>query len=321
MPVYLVYPYYALKSWNMSFIGAVNPNLYLGGLWDYSKYKAQERLSKKYLPKTVLVKELNPETLEKTLKTEKLHFPLIIKPDHGERGRGVLFIRSWEEFRNYLPFPKGAGYLIQEFIDLPLEAGILYSRSKKESKGCISSLMIREYLNVLGDGKSTIQELVMAHPRYSKHIASLKKYYEKDLHNVLERGQPFVLEPIGNHNRGTIFRNANSLISPEMIKLFDLITKQIPDFHFGRIDVKMRSMKSLESGEDLKVIEINGVNSEPAHIYDPDYSLVAAWKDLINNWKRIYKISKDNRQSGVSYPNSNELRWSFVRRLKGKPRV
>jgi hypothetical protein len=48
-------------------------------------------------------------------------------------------------------------------------------------------------------------------------------------------------------------------------------------------------------------MELNGANSEPAHIYDPNMPLMQAYKDLITHWKTIYKISVLNNKQGIKY--------------------
>ncbi|MBL4560827.1 MAG: hypothetical protein JKX79_07545 [Labilibaculum sp.] len=44
---------------------------------------------------------------------------------------------------------------------------------------------------------------------------------------------------------------------------------------------------------------MNGTNSEPAHIYDPDYPILKAYKEIIKHMKLVYEISQENRKLGV----------------------
>lgn len=49
------------------------------------------------------------------------------------------------------------------------------------------------------------------------------------------------------------------------------------------------------------IIEVNGVQSEPAHIYDPDYPLPQAYHQLFHHWYTVYKISRYNtKRKGIS---------------------
>ena len=58
-------------------------------------------------------------------------------------------------------------------------------------------------------------------------------------------------------------------------------------------------------GENFKVVEINGVMSEPTHIYDA--AAGATYFEAVNsikyNWKILDKIAlKNHREYGVEYP-------------------
>ena len=65
-----------------------------------------------------------------------------------------------------------------------------------------------------------------------------------------------------------------------------------------RFDVKFKNWETLLAGKDFKIIEINGVNAEPTHIYDPKYKLVKAYQDIFFHMDIIYEISKQNRALG-----------------------
>jgi len=87
---------------------------------------------------------------------QNIRFPIILKPDRGERGWQVEKIRSEEELSRYLA--KGVDQLLlQEFIPHRLEYGIMYARLPGRRKGRITSLVIEEQLSVTGDGTSTIR--------------------------------------------------------------------------------------------------------------------------------------------------------------------
>ncbi len=319
IPVYIRYFIDSLRSGNFSYIGAVNPNIYLGGLWDYSKYQVQQWIPEHYNIKTSLVRAGSSfAELEKSIEKLDISYPLIIKPDKGERGRGVKLFRETSEIKKQWPGLKNEDQIIQEFVDLPIEAGVLFWRMPGEKRGKISSFMVREFLEIVGDGSRNCQDLILDHQRYHRHIVSLKEQYPEKMNFVPGEGERIRLEPIGNHNRGTIFRNANHLINTKLEDTFNAIARQIPEFYFGRFDLKAEDLDSLISGRSMKIIELNGVNSEPAHIYDPDYGLIRAYQDLLKNWSMIYKISRANQKRGVPYPKSAELARSFFRRRRSK---
>ncbi len=67
-----------------------------------------------------------------------------------------------------------------------------------------------------------------------------------------------------------------------------------------------------------RFLEINGTNSEPAHIYDPDYSLFNAYREVIKHMNLVYKISKANIALGVKPMPFSDLIKGLVHHLFGK---
>ena len=123
---------------------------------------------------------------------------------------------------------------------------------------------------------------------------------------IPKAGENIELVPIGNHCRGATFYNGNSLIDEKLEAEFDKVNHQMNGVYFGRFDIKCRSIDLLKQGQDYKILEINGVGAEPAHIYDPDYRLFQAFKDILNQWKIIYQISLHNRRNGVNFMSYKE---------------
>jgi hypothetical protein len=157
--------------------------------------------------------------------------------------------------------------------------------------------MKREFLTVTGDGKSTLIELFHQSERCVYHLQRLKKKFHDELDFVLQEGKEKVLEEIGNHNRGTTFLNANHLICPELVRVFDVSSSTLNEWYFGRFDVRTLSYDEMLKG-NFKVVEVNGVNSEPAHIYDPGMKILKAYHDLFQHWNVIFRISRENRERG-----------------------
>jgi hypothetical protein len=219
-----------------------------------------------------------------------------MKPDEGERGWQVEKISDSHSLQEYLKeaLPE---LLLQEFIGLPEEYGVMYYRLPSEKKGHISSLMKREFLSVTGDGQSTLLSLMEKSERCIYQLPRLKQKFKNELIHILPHGEKMLLESIGNHNRGTTFLDAGDLISEKLTDAFDQTTSTLKEWYFGRLDVRTPSFSAMENG-DFKVLEINGANSEPAHIYDPHMGLLRAYKDLFRHWNVIYKISRQNKLRG-----------------------
>ncbi len=131
----------------------------MGGMFGESKYDVLKKVPSQYIANSALIRV--PSTKEEILYTIKKHnlgFPLIFKPDIGERGFMVERINSEDDIDKYLLKMK-FDFIIQELIDLPLEYGIFYMRFPNQEKGVVTSIVMKEMLSVTGNGKSTLQEL------------------------------------------------------------------------------------------------------------------------------------------------------------------
>jgi len=272
--------------------------LEFSGAFEMSKIKILNQLNIKYRPASVLIKpDILPVMIPEILREKNLNFPLIAKPDIGERGKGVEKIENLVDLNLYLKTSNRA-VILQEFIDYPLELGILYYKYPDGSGDEISSIVIREFLTITGDGKLTLEELIMRNQRALLRIAYLKKKFKNNLDQVIKNGEKINLEPIGNHNRGTKFLSGQHLINQSVLGAMRQVTADLEGFYYGRLDLKIKSLEELSRGVGIKVLEINGVNSEPAHIYDPGMHLLTAWRTIFKHMNIIYHISKQNRAKG-----------------------
>jgi hypothetical protein len=66
-------------------------------------------------------------------------------------------------------------------------------------------------------------------------------------------------------------------------------------------------------------MELNGCGAEPAHIYDPAYSLPKALKDLMIHWRNIFLISRENHKRGTAYISMAEA-IRFYKKFKAATR-
>ena len=185
-----------------------------------------------------------------------------------------------------------APFIIQELIDYPLELSVLHYRMPDAEKGKITSICIKKTLSVVGDGQSTVLELMQKMPRATLQLARFQSNYPERLTQIPAKGKEVELEPIANHSRGTTFLNGNHLHSEKLEKAFDKIAFQMDDIYYGRFDLKCQSIELLEEGKELNILEFNGVAGEPAHIYDPSFPVWKAYRDIYKHFKIIYKISE-----------------------------
>jgi hypothetical protein len=293
--------FYAIKSRSLFFFNASNPSIQNGGFMNESKMKIYDLIPQKYYPKTQLISSNSQfhEALN-IQQTESILMPFIAKPDIGLRGSGVKKINSIQDFEGYHQ-KADFNYLIQNLIPYPNEIGVFYVRFPNQQKGKITGIVAKEFLIIEGDGRSTIQQLVLKNPRYAFQLEALKKDISIDLNEIIAVNEKRNLVPFGNHARGAKFMDASDLISPKLNDVIDKMCQEIPEFYFGRLDIMYKSIADLENGNHFLIVEINGAGSEPTHIYDPKHSLFFAWRELARHITYMYKISRQNHKKGVSY--------------------
>lgn len=278
----------------------------MGGLYGESKSSILKILPQDLIPKTIFVNPSHSdEEVISMAQDQGIHFPLIAKPDKGERGFKVEKIRDPEELRQYRQEVRTL-LIIQEFIDYPEEVAILYHRFPDAQEGEITSITLKEYLSVTGDGKSTVRELMENYPRARLQLDTFEQKHPALLEKIPPANEKWELNPIGNHCRGTTFLDGTHLVDQQLLDTFDQISHQLEGIYFGRYDIKCQSFDSLREGKDFCILELNGLKSEPTHIYQPGFSIWKAYGILFRQWKTIYKLALANHRLGVPYTTITE---------------
>ncbi|MEL6143075.1 MAG: hypothetical protein AAFU67_15835, partial [Bacteroidota bacterium] len=247
------------------------------------------------------------------LQHANIQFPLIAKPDVGFRGRLVRKLRDEVALQAYLTANQ-IPIILQAFIDLPEEVGVLYLRLPGQKYGRITSITTKAFLQVTGDGKSTLRQLILENDRAKRQLNRLEKELGQQLDDYIPpSGSKIKLGEIGNHSKGTAFIDSRNLITPELTAVFDNLADQIPLFNYGRIDLKCHNWDALLRGK-MKILEINGALAEPTHIYDPTKNnYFTAVRDILHHWYYIGTISKTQVKHKVKpMPISTMLRKLFA---------
>ncbi len=307
--------YLSLKSHSFAFFSNVNPGIKSSGNGTESKFETLQLIPDAFKPKSILVdKERDFETILNQIKNAGILFPLIAKPDVGFRGNLVKKITNESELKKYietLPYK----FIIQDFIKLPNECGIFYYKCPNEKKGIVPSLTLKSFISVLGDGISTVEELVKKNDRAKHYVERLKLNNSEIWLNVLPKNESVILSEIGNHARGTQFINATHLIDTNLENVINELSSHIPGLFYGRYDIKYNTIEELKQGKNYKFLEVNGIIAEPIHIYDStSMSYFKALKTFRNHWRIMYKISINNRKNGLNYMNSIDF-WREIRDL------
>lgn len=304
VPLIPYYLYKAIRARNLIFYLATNPAIKYSGNGTESKYKTIQLIPEHLRPKTVLIAaQQDFAKAQELIKLANIEYPLIAKPDIGFRGYLVKKIDNEHLLKGYLE-RNDVDIIIQEFIDYKNECGIFYSRLPGLKQGEISSITLKKFLSITGDGKATLAELIRKDKRAYLYYDLLNNIHREAMNDRLAEGEEKVLTVIGNHSKGTQFLNGNHLICDEIQNTIDAVNNDIDGWFYGRLDIKYKSFDALKKGRDFKILEINGIISEPTHIYDAEgASYFDALRSIKNHWKRINAIARKNHDVyNVSYP-------------------
>lgn len=306
-PVFFYWFWLSIKARSLLFFSTSNPTIRNSGFLMESKKEIYDLLPPQTYPTTVFV-PLGQSFLwvEHLVAEAHLVFPLIVKPDIGLRGIGVTLVHNKVELNLYHQQSK-VDYLVQAYVTYPNEVGIFYFRMPDEEEGQISGIVRKEFLKVRGDGYSTMEELLKKDDRFFLQLPVLQAIYGATLAQVPTHGEERLLVPFGNHSRGTKFVDATHLLNDNLRRTIDGICKQVPAFHFGRLDIKYDKWEAFCDGKNFSIIELNGAGSESAHIYDPTHSVFFAWKEIIRHLAILYRVSiRNKKQTGLRFMTISE---------------
>ena len=306
--------YLALKCRSFVFFSITNPAIKHSGNGYESKFETLKLIPSKQKPISIFIKKNeNLNLVLSQIEESKLNYPLIIKPDIGFRGLLVKQIKTEQELKKYLLKNNCIDLILQEFITYKNECGIFYYRLPNSTKGQITSITLKKFLSVVGDGNSSLKELIQNDKRAVNYIEILENLHKNKLQQIPLKNEEVLLTVIGNHSKGTQFLNGNHLISEELENSIDTFMKNIPGFFYGRLDLKYESFEYIYRHQDFKVLEINGIIAEPTHIYDASTgTYFKALKEIRKHWEIISKIVIQNKKNGVKYEGLS----SFLKSVK-----
>lgn len=290
-----------IRHRSLTLFTAANPGIDDGGLVGESKAAILATLPAEWTlpwilvaPGTVTARVGDVHT---QLAARRWTWPLVAKPDVSQRGVAVRWIRSDEALVAYLDVVPGP-VVLQQPHDGPFEAGLYYVRPPGSRHGHVTSITDKRFPSVVGDGHTSVAGLIAQHPRYRMQALLLRARLGARLTDVPSADEVVVLGRVGNHAQGAMFLDGAQLWTPELEARVDAIARAVPGFHIGRFDVRYRDRSAFMAGEDLAVVELNGVAAEPTHVYDPDASLLDAWRALCRHWTMAFRIGAANRAAG-----------------------
>lgn len=249
-----------------------NPALDLGGLPiapKLSRYGTEPP----YLPSLRIGKDPDQRAIEEFV--EEHAFPFVLKPLFGAHSRGVRKITSLDQILEALGREP---MVLQPYVDAPKEYGINVMRVGKRLRICgLTEVPIRA---VWGDGQQSLRTL--AEMKYGSAVAS-------QIDNgdwTPPDGKHVPLQVAADPTTGPVCCDRTEAVTPALRKACQRAADQI-GLRFGRFDVKVRSLSTLQDGE-FYVLEANGSPSLDLTLYDDRYSLAEKIERLRAHWDEFF---------------------------------
>lgn len=197
-------------------------------------------------------------------------FPLVIKPIDGNHGRGITVdIQSYDEaleaFRHAKESSRSGAIIVEKFIK-----GEDYRLLVINNK--LVAAAIRTPAHVIGDGKSTVQELIdevnkdprrgYGHENVLTQITvnELTKTIIKDagytLDSVISEGERLILKDTANLSTGGTAEDVTDIVHPANVSMAERISKII-DLDICGIDIMTTDITKPLSETGGAVLEVN----------------------------------------------------------------
>ncbi|NVM86632.1 hypothetical protein FHT32_000255 [Variovorax sp. SG517] len=240
------------------------------------------------------------DALRQAMAASGLAFPVVAKPDLGLCGYGVRLVPDMAALRAYLAaFPTDETVVLQRYLPQEGEAGIFYARDPVTDEGRVIGLALRYFPRVTGDGRSTVAQLVAADVRARRIARTPRHQCSVPPESVPAAGQQVRLATIGSTRVGGLYRNGAALVTPELVRAIDAVGRDMPDFRFGRFDVRYQSLRELAAGRGFTIMEVNGAGSEAIEAWDPDIGVIQGLRMVFAKQRLLFAIGAAQRRAGV----------------------
>jgi hypothetical protein len=315
IPIAPVWLWYCMRARSLWFFTPSNPTITFGGFEGEPKEEIYCQLPPGSYPYSIYISPSVPfAEVEKLVSLHNFEYPFAVKPDVGMMGfmfRKIYSIDKLKEYHQKMP----VNYIVQNLISYPLEVSVFYYRFPDEQKGTITGFLKKEFLELTGDGRSTILELMLGYERVRFRLEEMKGKHREKLGNILSEGEKYSLSYALNLSRGGRLVSLAQEIDERLVKVFDDLCRYTKHFYYGRYDIKCTSVEDLKEGKNYSILEYNGSGAEPHHAYGNGNTLLQAYKIFLHHWSILYRISKYNHSNGIHYWKFREG-WNFLRNAK-----
>jgi len=303
LPVVLYFMYLSARFRSLTLFTASNPGIPDCGFVSGSKAQTLDSIkcNQEFIARYRLVPAKDSpvdriEAVRAFMQDIDAAFPMVLKPAAGRRGAGAAIINSQKQLEKHLT-DNEKDFIIQEYVD-GCEYHIFYYRHPGRDEGRFFSITEKRRLKLIGDGKSTLEELILKDDQ-AVSLARLHMQANQDrLFQVPEDGEEIWLTDVGTRGHGALFFDGHCVHTPELEAIIDKISKSFEGFYFGRYAIRTPSRKDFRKGENFKVIGITGVTSKSRYLYSSGSKLWHVYRVLMQRWKIAYEVGAINRNRG-----------------------
>ncbi len=310
-PVVAYVLWLGLRHRKLTLFTAANPGIpAAGGFHGESKAEILEHFGDEWVARFRLIPAAAARTeqlaeVRHFMANLDLEFPIVLKPDQGLRGVGVEVADSDAEVEAYFSGAR-RDVIVQEYVGGP-ELGVFYLRRPGDERGRIFSITEKIRPVVVGDGRSSVERLILADQR----AVALAHVYFRILGGHLDRvpaaGEAVQLVEVGSHSGGVVCVDGERYGTAALEDAVERAARCGEGFYFGRLDLRAPSQDCFLEGRNFKILEVNGVTSEATHIYDRKYSVWHGWRVLCEQWRLAFEIGALNRDRGARPATLGEL--------------
>jgi membrane protein DedA with SNARE-associated domain len=314
VPAFLWYMALALRHRSLTLPTVANPGMDAGGFIGESKSAILDDLvagrpeAQACVVRTLALAPLSrtdagarAAALDAWMSAHGMRYPIVLKPDVGQRGSGVRKVGTPAEAHAYLASVPVA-LVAQQYAPGPHELGVFWVRPPGAAQGRLFSVTEKFFPEVVGDGEHCLEDLILLHPRATLMAGTFFRRHGDLLGWVPGPGARFPLVTSGNHCQGALFKDGGRLATDALRARLDMLADGHPGLHVGRFDLRAPDLDAVARGKGFLVVELNGATAEATHIYDPAYGPwkgpLVAWSTLCRQWTLIFAIAARNRAAG-----------------------
>lgn len=295
--------WYSIRAGSFYFFSPANPTLTFGGFEGGPKKEIYDHLPVETYPKTIYIQPAwTIHEVEALVKESGFNFPVAVKPDIGMMGLMFRKINKLEELALYHE-TMTTEYILQELVQYPIEVSVFYYRMPGQQKGNITGFVRKEALEVMGDGKSTLEKLIEGlEGRPGFKVEEWKLKHRNRLREVIAAGEIFKLSWVANLSRGARLVSLEDEKDERLLQVFDNLSHRAKHFYYGRYDLKCSSVSDLKEGKNFYILEFNGTGAEPHHMYGNGNNLLQAFVIIVYHWNKLFTIARYHHKKGIKYP-------------------